>query len=83
VKITEPPPCFCISAIWCLAPRKALVRLVAGDLNVIDLGVQPEAKWIYLGHAEGRQPSAKLRALADHLKQAFGDPPYWEIDKKR
>jgi DNA-binding transcriptional LysR family regulator len=55
----------------------------AGDLNVIDLGVQPEAEWIYLGHVEGRQPSAKLRALADHLKQAFGDPPYWEIDKKR
>jgi hypothetical protein len=22
--------------------------------------------------------SAKLRALAQHLKRAFGDPPYWE-----
>lgn len=50
-----------------------------GRLKAIDLGVQPEAEWIYLAHAEGRQPSAKLRALADHLKRAFGDPPYWEV----
>jgi DNA-binding transcriptional LysR family regulator len=48
-------------------------------LKVIDLGAKPESEWIYLAHAEGRQPSAKLRALADCLKQAFGDPPHWEI----
>jgi DNA-binding transcriptional LysR family regulator len=52
----------------------------AGQLTVIDLGTKPEPEWIYLAHAEGRQPSAKLRALADHLKKAFGDPPYWEMD---
>ena len=50
---------------------------------IIDLGVKPEEEWIYLAHAEGRQPSAKLRALADCLKRAFGDPPYWEIDGNR
>ena len=57
----------------------------AGRLKTIDLGAKPEAEWIYLAHAEGRQPSAKLRAVADCLRQAFGDPPYWEIDtaKKR
>jgi DNA-binding transcriptional LysR family regulator len=47
-------------------------------LKVIELGAKPEPEWICLAHAEGRQPSAKLRALADHLKKAFGDPPYWE-----
>jgi DNA-binding transcriptional LysR family regulator len=52
----------------------------AGHLKVIDLGAKPEAEWIYLAHAEGRQPSAKLRALADHLSESFGDPPSWEID---
>lgn len=52
-----------------------------GRLRVIDVGIQPEAEWIYLAHAEGRQPSTKLRALAEHLKQVFGDPPYWEIDR--
>ena len=50
----------------------------AGRLQVIDVGAQAEAEWIYLAHAEGRHPSAKLRALADCLKKAFGDPPYWE-----
>jgi DNA-binding transcriptional LysR family regulator len=50
-----------------------------GRLRVIELGAEAEAEWIYLARPEGRQPSAKLRALADHLKQAFGDPPYWEI----
>jgi DNA-binding transcriptional LysR family regulator len=54
----------------------------AQQLQVIDLGAKPEAEWVYLAHAEGRQPSAKLRALADHLRKAFGDPPRWEIDSK-
>jgi DNA-binding transcriptional LysR family regulator len=52
-----------------------------GRLRAIDLGAKPEPEWIYLAHAEGRQASAKLRALADHLKRAFGDPPYWEIGR--
>ena len=49
-----------------------------GRLRVIDVGVRPAAEFVYLAHPEGRRPSAKLRALADHLKTAFGDPPYWE-----
>lgn len=47
-------------------------------LRVVDIGVRPTPEFIYLAHPEGRRPSAKLRALADHLKAAFGDPPYWE-----
>lgn len=50
----------------------------AGNLKVVDVGVRPTPELIYLAHPEGRRPSAKLRALADHLKAAFGDPPYWE-----
>lgn len=49
-----------------------------GALVVIDIGCQPDAEFIYMAHPEGRRPSAKLRAIADHLKQAFGSPPYWE-----
>jgi DNA-binding transcriptional LysR family regulator len=44
----------------------------------IDVGYNPEAEFIYMAHPEGRNPSAKLRAIADHLKKAFGDPPYWD-----
>ncbi|KQV33582.1 MULTISPECIES: LysR family transcriptional regulator [unclassified Rhizobium] len=52
--------------------------LRAGLLRMIDVGVKPAAEFIYLAHPEGRRPSAKLRALAEHLETAFGDPPYWE-----
>jgi len=50
----------------------------AGSVKVIDVGVRPAPEFIYLAHSEGRRPSAKLRALAGHLRTAFGDPPYWE-----
>lgn len=50
-----------------------------GSLIVIDVGMQAEDEFIYIAHPEGRRPSAKLRALADHLRTAFGSPPYWEV----
>ncbi|NEJ69192.1 LysR family transcriptional regulator [Rhizobium phaseoli] len=49
-----------------------------GRLAEIDVGHRPEAEFIYIAHPEGRNPSAKLRAIADHLKKSFGDPPYWD-----
>ncbi|TBG92242.1 LysR family transcriptional regulator [Rhizobium leguminosarum] len=49
-----------------------------GRLAEIDVGHKPEAEFIYMAHPEGRNPSAKLRAIADHLKKSFGDPPYWD-----
>jgi len=48
------------------------------QLQIIDIDVEAEEEHIYIAHPEGRQPSAKLRALADHLRKAFGDPPYWD-----
>ncbi|WP_275790902.1 LysR family transcriptional regulator [Pararhizobium gei] len=50
----------------------------AGKLEIIDIGVQPELEYIHIAHSQGRQPSFKLRALADHLRAAFGTPPYWD-----
>lgn len=50
----------------------------SGALQVIDIGTVPEPEVIYLAHPEGRHASAKLRALADWLRKAFGDPPYWD-----
>jgi DNA-binding transcriptional LysR family regulator len=49
-----------------------------GRLAEINVGYRPEAEFIYMAHPEGRNPSAKLRAIADHLKKSFGDPPYWD-----
>ena len=61
-----------------------LPTFIAGDairtraLQVIALDAQTEPEFIYLAHPQGRRPPAKLRALADCLRQAFGDPPYWD-----
>jgi len=51
--------------------------LRAGSL--VDVGVgQAAPESVYVAHPEGRRPSAKLRALVDCLREAFGDPPYWD-----
>jgi DNA-binding transcriptional LysR family regulator len=52
--------------------------LRAGRLTAIDIGLPSEEEFLYVAHPEGRSPSAKLRAMADALKAAFGDPPYWD-----
>ncbi len=49
-----------------------------GRLQVVDVGMQLQEEFIYVAHPEGRRPSAKLRAFADCLRDAFGDPAYWE-----
>jgi len=52
--------------------------LRAGRLSAIDIGLPSEEEFLYVVHPEGRSPSAKLRAMTDALKAAFGDPPYWD-----
>ena len=54
-------------------------EIAAGRLRVIDVGVQPKSEFIFVAHPDGRRPSAKLKAFADCLRDAFGDPPYWEL----
>jgi DNA-binding transcriptional LysR family regulator len=51
----------------------------AGDLVPIDIGMVPEDEFIYVAHPDGRNPSAKLRAMAEHLRATFGSPPYWDF----
>jgi DNA-binding transcriptional LysR family regulator len=50
----------------------------AGRLQFFDVGVRSEEEFIYAPHPEGRRPSTKLKAFADCLRDAFGDPAYWE-----
>ncbi|MDE1916795.1 MAG: LysR family transcriptional regulator [Sphingomonadales bacterium] len=49
----------------------------AGDLLEVRLDAAPAPDYLYMAHAQGREPSAKLRSLIDHLRKSFGDPPYW------
>ncbi|TCR90813.1 LysR family transcriptional regulator [Rhizobium sp. BK376] len=50
----------------------------AGKLVEIDVGYRAQPEFIYMAHSEGRHPSVKLKAMAQHLKRAFGNPPYWD-----
>lgn len=52
--------------------------LASGLLLPITLDHAPETEFIYMAHQRDRSPSAKLKALFEHLKQSFGSPPYWD-----
>ncbi|UVF18646.1 LysR family transcriptional regulator [Microvirga terrae] len=52
--------------------------IAKGRLQVVDVGLRSAPEFIYVAHQEGRRPSAKLRAFAECLREAFGEPPYWE-----
>jgi DNA-binding transcriptional LysR family regulator len=55
-------------------------QVKGGTLRTIDVGLVPERAEIHLTYPKGQPPSAKLRAVIDHLKATFGDPPYWDRD---
>lgn len=50
----------------------------SGALEILDVGVDEDITPITLAYQNGVRPSAKLTALIDHLKRAFGNPPYWD-----
>lgn len=50
----------------------------SGALEVLDVGVDPDVTPIVIAYQNGMRPSAKLAALIEHLKLAFGNPPYWD-----
>lgn len=54
-------------------------ELKSGALEVVDIGREIEQESLYLAHPEGRRASTKLRELANCLREAFGDPPYWDL----
>jgi DNA-binding transcriptional LysR family regulator len=51
----------------------------SGALEILDVGVDDDVTPISLAYQNGVRPSAKLNALIDHLKRAFGNPPYWDL----
>jgi DNA-binding transcriptional LysR family regulator len=52
--------------------------LRSGALEVVDIGLEPDVTPISIVYHDV-PPAAKLTALIDHLKRAFGDPPYWDV----
>jgi DNA-binding transcriptional LysR family regulator len=47
-------------------------------LRIIDVGAEPEGAMIFVAYPQDLRASAKIRALTGCLRQAFGNPPYWE-----
>jgi DNA-binding transcriptional LysR family regulator len=63
-----------------LLPEFFIFRDVAcGDLRIVDVGAEAESVDVMLACQADRAGSAKIKALAVHLREAFGDPPYWRI----
>jgi DNA-binding transcriptional LysR family regulator len=52
--------------------------LKSGALEILDVGADDDITPITLAYQNGVRPSAKLAALIEHLKRAFGNPPYWD-----
>jgi len=48
-------------------------------LKVIDVGAEPEGATVFVAYPEDLRSSEKIRTLTAGLRQAFGDPPYWEL----
>lgn len=49
-----------------------------GKLAVVDIGAEAEPATIFIGYPTDRRVSAKVLALIAHLRDTFGNPPYWE-----
>ena len=47
-------------------------------LRVIDVRAEAEGATIFVTYPQDLRASAKIRALTACLRQAFGDPPYWD-----
>ena len=62
-----------------LLPTFFVYRQIAdGTLRPIEMGMEAEGATLHLAYPANRSPSAKLLALTDWLRRAFGSPPYWE-----
>lgn len=53
-------------------------ELDSGALKPVEVGAVAESAMVYIAYPSGRGSSAKIQALVDCLRQAFGDPPYWD-----
>jgi DNA-binding transcriptional LysR family regulator len=49
-----------------------------GSLEILNVGVDPDVTPVTIAYQNGLGTSARLRAMIEHFKLAFGDPPYWD-----
>jgi DNA-binding transcriptional LysR family regulator len=67
-----------------LLPTFLVTDAVAdGRLEVVDVGLEPEPATLALAYPRDRRPPAKVVALERTLRRAFGNPPYWDLPRRR
>jgi DNA-binding transcriptional LysR family regulator len=49
-----------------------------GALRIVKLDRAPQSAELFVAHPRDFGTTGKIRALVAHLREAFGDPPYWE-----
>jgi DNA-binding transcriptional LysR family regulator len=49
------------------------------SLRAVDVGAEAEGAVIYVAYPDDLRGSPKIEALTAWLRQAFGDPPYWDL----
>ena len=54
------------------------VPLRERTLRVLDVGAEGEGATVHIAYPEHLRTSGKLRALTAWLREAFGDPAYWD-----
>jgi len=47
-------------------------------LRVLDVGAEGEGASVHIAYPEHLRTSGKIRALTAWLREAFGEPPYWD-----
>jgi DNA-binding transcriptional LysR family regulator len=53
-------------------------ELISGALRAVEVGIEAEGADVHIAYPKDHRASAKIRALTEHLRHTFGDPPYWE-----
>lgn len=54
-------------------------QIASGELTRIEIGCEAEGADLYLAYPQNRGTSAKIAALVDWLRKAFGRPAYWDV----
>jgi DNA-binding transcriptional LysR family regulator len=53
-------------------------ELDSDALRVVNVGTEAQSAEIHVAYPTARGASSKVRALIEYLREAFGDPPYWD-----
>jgi DNA-binding transcriptional LysR family regulator len=54
-------------------------QLANGTLRHVDVGLEAEGAELHIAYPPNRSASAKIVALTEWLRSAFGEPAYWDV----